>query len=288
VKKIFEKLPLIYLLDLHSLPKQYNSMKKLCSFLCMALMLAVFSCQDQEAAKNEIPDDVVSQLKAAGFDTSEGLSRYRNGYLVEYDIFLTPEQIANLGSSISIAHEAEEEHYRTYNLVGQPRVVTVHMDAGFDSYMQSSFDAALARYNALNLNLTFQRASQPGADIDIIAFFENSNVLGFSAGFPSSSGEPASPISLNTRYYNNSTRRADATTVIAHEIGHAIGFRHTDYMARRFSCGTGGNEGSSGVGAVYIPGTPKRGEQGSYMLACSDGTDRPFTTGDRTALTTVY
>lgn len=264
-------------------------MKKLCSVLSMALIAAVFSCQEQEAIQTEVPQDVVSQLKAAGFDTSEGLSRYKDGYLVEYDIFLTPRQIAELGTSISVSHEAEEEHYRTYNLVSQPRTLKVYMATGFDNYMQTSFDAALSRYNALNINLRFQRTTtESDADIAILSFYENSNVLGYSAGFPSSNGNPATPIRLNTRYYNNSSQRADATTVIAHEIGHAIGFRHTDYMARRFSCGTGGNEGSSGVGAVYIPGTPKRGESGSYMLACSNGTDRPFTTGDRTALTTVY
>jgi hypothetical protein len=267
-------------------------MKKFYAIFCIALVGAMLSCQEQEVSKNEIPAEVIAQLQAAGFDTSEGLSRYQDGYLVEYDIFISPKDLARLSPAVSVGKNATEEHYRTtYLVTGSPRTLTVYMDAGFDSYMQSAFDAALARYNALGLVLTFQRAStRSGANIAIDAFFEDSNVLGRSAGFPSASGEPASPIVLNTKYYNGTSRRADATTVIAHEIGHAIGLRHTDYMNRKFSCGPGpfNNEGAGSVGAVYIPGTPTKGEKGSYMLACSDGTDRPFTTGDRTALTTIY
>lgn len=112
-------------------------------------------------------------------------------------------------------------------------------------------------------------------------------VLGYSAGFPNG-GNPASPIRLNTYYYNSSGQRADAATVIAHEIGHAIGFRHTDYMNRAFSCGSGGNEGDAGVGANPILGTPTDPSPGSWMLACSSNTDRPFTFYDRIALVTTY
>ncbi len=263
-------------------------MKKLYAFLSVALIGAMLSCQEQEELKNEIPNDVIARLQSAGFDTSEGLTKYKDGYLVEYDIFIAAKDLASLSTPTTVA----DEHYRTtYIVTGTPRTIQVYMDPGFDSYMQNSFDAALARYNALNLDLTFQRATDAAsADIQIISFYENSTTLGFSAGFPSSSGDPASPIQLNTKYYNNTTQRADAKTVIAHEIGHAIGFRHTDYMNRRFSCGPGpgSNEGTAGVGAIYIPGTPTGGESGSYMLACSNGTDRPFTAGDQTALTTVY
>jgi hypothetical protein len=270
-------------------------MKRIYSLLCVSMLwAAMLSCQEQEASKNEISPDVIGRLQAAGFDTSEGLKRSGDGYIVEYDIFLSDHDVQNLSAAVSASKNATEEHYRTYNLVtGTPRTLKVYMDPGFDSYMQTSFDKALARYNAEGLVLSFQRTTNSAdANIKVLTMYEQPSggfvTLGRSAGFPSASGQPASPIQLNTYVYNGSSQRADATTVIAHEIGHAIGLRHTDYMSRRFSCGSGGNEGSAGVGAVYIPGTPKKGEAGSYMLACSDGTDRAFTSGDKTALKTVY
>ena len=65
--------------------------------------------------------------------------------------------------------EVETEHYRSTNVVSTPRAVSVYMDAEFNSTMQAAFDDALARYNALGLDITFQRASSEGADIDVLA-----------------------------------------------------------------------------------------------------------------------
>lgn len=273
------------------------------STICMLLFLFVVSCSDEtsevaiDAAELE---EVAAELRALGFNTDDLFAsnlQGKDGFVVEGDIFLTREQITAMSPAISVdnGNTVDTEHYRTTNVVSTPRTINVYMDSEFRAPAQAAFDEALARYNALNLDLTFVRANSPGADIDILAerlgrVPGGGIILGQSAGFPDANGDPATPVILNSRVYNprRGNPPADIVTVITHEIGHAIGFRHTDYFDRSFSCGSGGNEGAGSIGAVYIPGTPAGPENGSWMLACSNGTDRPFTSGDQTALTTLY
>ena len=74
---------------------------------------------------------------------------------------------------------------------------------------------------------------------------------------------------------------------MAHEIKPLHRFRHTDYM-NRSSCGQNANEGSAGVGAVWIPGTPTTvtGSYNSWMMACTNN-NPAFSSSDGTALNYV-
>jgi len=120
---------------------------------------------------------------------------------------------------------------------------------------------------------------------------ERRGVLG-SAGFPTASGDPYGEIKMSgvlESSYGLSTE--GIATIIAHEMDHCIGFRHTDYFDRSISCGGGtSNEGDGGVGANHIPGTPTGASAAakSWMLACTDGGDRPFNNDDKVALDYLY
>jgi hypothetical protein len=249
----------------------------------MGVMVMV-SCEMTEISKREIPQSDLDKISQLGFGTGN-VQRIEEGYLVEDDIVITHE-LMNSTPEHKLLRIAEVEQYRTTNLVnaGSGRTITVSIDSKLPSSYVAALDEALARYNAQNLSLTFQRVSSNG---NIRLVKGNGSFLA-SAGFPTG-GNPYGQVKVNSRAIGNQPQSTVAT-IIAHEIGHCIGFRHTDYMDRSYSCGGGtANEGASSVGAVHIPGTPTGPDSKSWMLACiSSGENRPFNNNDKTALGYLY
>ena len=261
-----------------------RQMLKPLTFLLIA-GFAITSCKKEakDTATESISEETLTKIYNQGFGTSN-VQKVEEGYLVEGDIILT-EEFLNTIPGGNFLRIAETEQYRTTNLVDGPRVITVSVSSQLPSSYIAATDEALARYNAQNLTLTFQRVSS-GADISLVK--GNGQFLA-SAGFPSSGGNPYGQVKVNSRAIGNQPLNTVAT-IIAHEIGHCIGFRHTDYMNRAYSCGGSAvNEGASSVGAVHIPGTPTGPDSGSWMLSCiGSGQNRPFNNNDRTALSYLY
>lgn len=280
----------------------------------LGLALLTYSCQKNRSvdlATDVVPQEVIDKLTHMGFNP-DGIEKIEEGYRIERDIIITDEFLRSTPTDRFVPNL---EQYRTSNLVnaGGGRVITIYAPeetgggggngkkgggGGGDGYspaMIAGLDEAIARYNAENLTITFQRVtSSSGADIVMSRLSkgdERRGVLG-SAGFPSG-GDPYGQILMSGVLESSYGLSTDGiATIIAHEMGHCIGLRHTDYFDRSISCGGGPyDEGQAGVGAIHIPGTPTGADlqgNGSYMLSCTDGSNRDFTPNDKTALDYLY
>ncbi|WP_207432712.1 M57 family metalloprotease [Sabulibacter ruber] len=258
--------------------------------LLLALLVGSSACsvnEEEVVEKAAISKEKLQQIYNMGFGTNN-VQVVEGGYLVEGDIFLTDEQL-NAQHDQKFLRVGETEQYRTNNLVnvGSGRTIRVAVSTSLPTSYVTALDEAIRRYNAEGLLIKFQRVSS-SYNILLTKSPTNATYLA-SAGFPSG-GNPYNQVLVNSTYLGSNPGTNYLATILAHEIGHCIGFRHTDYMDRSYSCGGAyTNEGASTVGAVHIPGTPTTADATSWMLACvATGQNRPFNSNDKIALKYLY
>ena len=254
--------------------------------LILSLFILIIACKKEtkvETQPNEISAEVLQKILKLGF-SDDNVIMDEGDYIVEGDIRLSTRDL-DAAPNYSVLRVGEVEQYHTTNTVDGPREITVSVSSRLPSDFVAAADEAIRRYNAENLSITFRRVSGD-ANIDLVR--AGGNYLA-SAGFPTSGGDPYGQVKLNAQAMSGQPLNTKAT-IIAHELGHCIGMRHTDYFDRSISCGGQKvNEGESNVGAIHIPGTPTGSDNGSWMLSCiGSGQNRPFTNNDKTALAYLY
>ncbi len=226
----------------------------------------------------------LDQIEEVEMHYPDGTSETK--YLVDGDIVLSKEELTEVMEMMSTG----QKQYRTSALVSAPQTISVIGYTGgsyaLTSKMRTALSWAINNYNALNTGLNFTLSFRASTNADIVVYrnFTNSGAGG-SAGFPSG-GNPYKWVQIYAGTNNYSTNVVEH--VMTHEIGHCLGLRHTDYFSRA-SCGQNVNEGSAGVGAIHIPGTPTGIDWNSVMLACfSSSEDGEFGFYDRVALEYLY
>lgn len=238
-------------------------------------------CGDGQASDET--GEIVQNLLQAGFPGDDIM-------IVDGAVYVGRDAQVSLVASremLTVLPGNTKEQYRTTNLVSGKTKICVNPTATFNSYSKLSqgLDLAIANYNALSMVFDFARGPTTGCSANITA--QTTSGVGGSSGFPSG-GNPYGTINIGTGLQSYSLDVNEH--VITHELGHTIGLRHSDYYNRSISCGTGGNEGSAGVGAILIPGTPSTATVGgSVMNSCFRSTETgEFTSSDKVALETLY
>ncbi len=246
-------------------------------------------------------------LQELGFAGSDGVVLEKTDYvhdekyiyyLMEGDIEIRKDLLKVMATQAVNGGRAEQ--FRTTNLVNGPfprtiRIIAINMT---NSTLRQGLTLAVENYNSIGINLNFTLEFRTVTTIpQIVAAESDSDILakqlgteaGGKSGTPSS-GNPFPSIFVSAITANFGLNVVEH--VFTHEMGHTIGFRHSDYFNRSLSCGGSAiNEGDGGVGAIHIPGTPATTnvDSNSIMESCVNGTaSGEFSAFDLVALNTIY
>jgi hypothetical protein len=167
------------------------------------ITLAILSCKKSATSSENsllLADDEKALVASAGFNSNWAERSPDGGFLIEGDILLTKAQLKGMAGATPTNNiiVADEEHYRTYNVVSTPgtgaRNISVSLGSGFPANYSTALDNAIAQYNSYGLKITFSRVASGGNIVITSANLGTSGggcILGRAAGFPDANGNPS-------------------------------------------------------------------------------------------------
>jgi len=168
-------------------------------------------------------DAVFNYIKSLGFPASS-IKDIGNDYIVEEDILFSKDM------QIPSSTGPKTEQYYTGNLVSTTNRTNIRIlvDASMSS-MTSEINSAVNQWNNVpNANIHFNIVSGGGYDILITDENLGNGYCGV-ARFPIN-GNAGGLIKINKTYISGNSFDQRQRT-ITHEIGHCVGFRHTNWQA---------------------------------------------------------
>jgi len=253
----------------------------------LLLLIIPLSCskdiQNPDDLKPLSDDDVMKRILDLGFSKND-IVDCGDYYLVEGDIAFPKND--SLKSNTAHLKQA-----RSYNVIENYSIIKIYLQPNFTSIninLSVALDSAVSEYNKLNSSLIFiHTTTQSEANIiisknDNIRFIngEELEICG-RGGFPDTDGNPYGIvyISEKTLIDNYILLHSQLVFLLAHELGHNIGLRHTNWYV---------NEYEDPTGAIQIAGTPTS-DASSVMNSATCGYPWDgFSTYDEIAIKTLY
>lgn len=243
-------------------------------FIFLALSMFLFACSkdnvtaDVKAENNT--DKLVSYLETQGFKKDKIVLK-GDQFILDGDVIISKEEVEK-----RVANEANPgripsgEHWRGLYLISNTynTNVRLYIDPAVPTAWRTAIQGAVNNWNAVNgtrLGMSIINSAS-GVYTRIFMGFESANWIA-RAYLPTSNGRPGVSVEINSNY--NSLPASQKLFAITHELGHTIGFYHTNQTQ-----------------GVFIQGTPSvdaNSVMNSFVLNWAG-----FTAGDVLATQIIY
>ena len=247
--------------------------------LLVGLLMLAQSCKKsdiQQTSPSTVSSDKIDALRQA-VATSTGLplekvsySQIEKRFIVDGDALVSLQDAeARFASSESrTATNSTTQRRYDYIISSSKTNVTIYYDVTVPVSWMLILDQAIANWNSAGSAIVMSRVSiQSSAATTVTATYNNATSVIATASMPDYYGNPGNSLTINTYYSTLSD--AQKLFALTHELGHSIGFNHTD-----------------GTYGTLIHGTPRK-DAGSIMESvCSSWVD--FSDYDLIAVRTLY
>lgn len=279
--------------------RQSGDLKTLLCFVLFTLLISAQSCKKTDLKQEAtVSAEELQQLKSF-ISSSTGLplddvnyDALKKRFVVGKDIMVSlanaQQRLKNIEISMPSPERSGQKIY-TYTVTSANAAsIAIYADNTVPTDWISALDAAIANWNSANSHVLMKRVVAttvtttsgkgkkkttttstviPTYNILVTTLYDASTSMVAQAYLPYYDGTCGNEVQINT-YYNTLTS-SYKTFALTHELGHTIGFTHTD--------GTYGNL------IVGTPDTDPNSIMNSYV-----GSWNGFSTYDLTAVTTIY
>lgn len=206
--------------------------KTLLYFTISALALGCTKEKEIDSLKNTVEEQTTTKyvpiLKKMGFST-KSIKDMGNSIIVEEDIRLSKDYLDSISksSSFNLKQAMWSTAYLTRAAVSS---ITVYTNGTLSSDWVTALQAAATNWTNLTGSVITINYSASSGNILVRS---DGGSLGpttiAAAGFPTNPSTPYSVIDVNIDYGN--LTYAEKVYTLVHELGHCIGFRHTNWVA---------------------------------------------------------